>query len=119
MNKSLGIKYTSHDIQNELVEIMTQYVQREKIEEIRENVFFSIMGYDYANISNKEELSLCLHSVKENLRVQEDYLGFLRVTNIKHCVKSVQYGVFSGPYSVRMRENTNQKKLRIWTLFPQ
>ena len=26
-----------------------------------------------------------------------------------------KYGVFSGPYSVRMRENTDQKKLRIWT----
>ena len=23
------------------------------------------------------------------------------------------------PYSVRMRENTDQKKLRIWTLFTQ
>ena len=30
-----------------------------------------------------------------------------------------KYGVFSGPYSVRMRENTDQKKLRIWTLFTQ
>ena len=51
-----------------------------------------------------------------------------------HCVKSVQtrsffWSVFShnrneyemilciSPYSVRMRENTSQKKLRIWTLF--
>ena len=30
-----------------------------------------------------------------------------------------KYGFFSGPYSVRMRENTDQKKLGIWTLFPQ
>ena len=53
-----------------------------------------------------------------------------------HCVKSVQirnffWSVFSciwteygeilhiSPYSVRMRENTDQKKLRIWTLFTQ
>ena len=33
--------------------------------------------------------------------------------------KVSKYGVFSGPYSVRMRENTDQKKLRIWTLFTQ
>ena len=55
---------------------------------------------------------------------------------MKHCMKSVQirsffWSVFSCiqteyretlpvfPYSVRMRKNTNQKKLRIWTLFPQ
>ena len=46
-----------------------------------------------------------------------------------YCVKSVQIRSFSGPYfpslglitktpySVRMLENTDQKKLRIWTLF--
>ena len=55
---------------------------------------------------------------------------------ISHCVKSVKirsffWFVFSciwterreirsiSPYSVRMRENTDQKKLRIWTLFTQ
>ena len=35
------------------------------------------------------------------------------------CVKSVQMRSFSGPYSVQMRENTDQKKLRIWTHFMQ
>ena len=33
--------------------------------------------------------------------------------------KVSRHGVLSGPYSVRMRENTDQKKLRIWTLFTQ
>ena len=54
----------------------------------------------------------------------------------QHCVKSVQimsfsWFIFSGirteyreirsisPYSVRMPENMDQKKLRIWTLFTQ
>ena len=36
----------------------------------------------------------------------------------KHFVKSVQIRSIS-PYSVRTRENTDQKKLRIWTLFTQ
>ena len=53
-----------------------------------------------------------------------------------HCVKCVQihsyfWSLFShiwteygeirsiSPYSVRMRENTDQKELRIWTLFTQ
>ena len=31
--------------------------------------------------------------------------------------KVSKYGVFSGPYSVLMRENKDQKKLRILTLF--
>ena len=63
--------------------------------------------------------------------------GFHRLAALRtaHCVKSVQNGVFSGPYfpvfglntdiyckspySVRIQENTDQKKLRIWTLFTQ
>ena len=53
-----------------------------------------------------------------------------------HCVESIQirtffWSVFSrtraeygyllrkSPYSVRIRENTDQKKLRIWTIFTQ
>ena len=32
----------------------------------------------------------------------------------KYCVKSVQIGRFT--YSVQIRGNTDQKKLRIWTL---
>ena len=60
---------------------------------------------------------------------------FLSLEKI-HCVKSVQirsffWSVFSriraeygeilciSPYSVQMRENTDQNKLRIWTFFTQ
>ena len=56
--------------------------------------------------------------------------------SITHCVKSVQIRSFfwpvfphirteygdlrsESPYSVQIRENTDQKKLRIWTLFMQ
>ena len=62
--------------------------------------------------------------------------SFLFLSILKHCVKSVQirslfWSVFpcirteyedlrsKSPYSVQMRENTDQKKLRIWTLFTQ
>ena len=36
------------------------------------------------------------------------------------CIR-IEYGdlVRKSPYSVRIQENTNQKKLRIWTLFMQ
>ena len=92
LSKSLGNKYARHDIQNELLEIMAHHVLMKKVEKIRGNVFFSIMGNEYTAISNKEQLSLCLRSVKENLKVQEDFLGFYQFTNIKsettvHSVK--------------------------------
>ena len=39
-------------------------------------------------------------------------------TPIYH-VKSVQIRIFSGLYSARVWENTDQKKFRIWALLPQ
>ena len=82
LNKLLGNKYTSHDIQNEVLEIMVHHALCEKIEEIRENLFFSVMD-EYTDISSKEQLSLCLPSVKEDLEVQEDFLAFYQLTNMK------------------------------------
>ena len=79
-NKSLGNRHTSHDIQNGLLEIMVQTVLPEKTEEIRKIMLFSIMGENYSDISSKEQLSLSLRSVKENLEAREDFLEFCQLT---------------------------------------
>ena len=72
------------------------------------------------------------HSVTVRLRIR--VLIFMRLTAEQHCIKSVQiqsffWSVFSSirteyrdllrkfRNSVRTQENTDQKKLRIWTLF--
>ena len=41
-----------------------------------------------------------------------------RLCLVYHCMKSVQI-LRKSTYSVRIQENTDQKKLRIWTLFTQ
>ena len=41
------------------------------------------------------------------------------INTAAHCVKSVQIGAFFGPYSVQIQESTDEKKLRIWTIFTQ
>ena len=60
---------------------------------------------------------------------REILLIFSTILDDSHCAKNVQirsffWSVFShirtiSPYSVRKRENTDQKKLHIWTLFMQ
>ena len=44
---------------------------------------FFIIGGEYTNISNKEQFSLSLQAVKENLEVQKDFLGLYQLVNIK------------------------------------
>ena len=83
----------------------------------------------------KEKMASIRLSFKQNLRLNTGFPERYK-TDRNHCVKSVQirsffWSVFSrirteygeirsiSPYSVRMRENTDQKKFRIWTLFTQ
>ena len=49
-----------------------------------------------------------------NQNVPEACKTFMNENAIKAKVKEIGY-----PYSLRMRENMDQKKLRIWTLFMQ
>ena len=79
--------------------------------------------------------SKCISSaISDNTRWA--WTPLVATATLLHCVKSVQirsffWSVFAcirteygeirsiSPYSVRMRENTDQKKLRTWTLFTQ
>ena len=51
--------------------------------------------------------------------VEEVYQGIHLTVLFSLREKCGNTEVFSGAYSVRMRENTEQKKFRIWTLFTQ
>lgn len=82
MEKESGDKYTSHDIQNEIIEIMAHQLQRNLVKDIGSK-FFSIIADEYTDISNKEQLSICLRWVDENFDAHEDFFGFYNVPNIE------------------------------------
>ena len=76
-------KYTDHDIQNELLNIMSHHVLLSKLETICKNVFFSIMAKEYTDITNKEQFSFCIRTADDNLEVKESFLGFYELKNVK------------------------------------
>ena len=76
-------KYTHHDIQNELLNIMASNVLRVKILTIRARKFYSLMADEGTDISNIEQLSFCVRSVDDDFNVSEDFIGFYELTNIK------------------------------------
>ena len=82
MEKESGDKYTSRDIQNEIIKIMAHQQQRDLVNDIGSN-FFSIIADEYTVISNKEQLSICLRWVDENRDAHEDFFGFYNVPNIE------------------------------------
>ena len=70
LNGRLVNKYTHHDIENELWNIMSRQVLLSKLETIRKNVFFSIMADEYPDITNKEQFFFCIRTIDDNLEVK-------------------------------------------------
>lgn len=68
-------KYTSHENQNDMLNIMAQHVQRMILCDINQSPFITIMVDETTDISNKEQLTFVIRSVNEDFDVSEDFLG--------------------------------------------
>lgn len=79
---SKGDKYTSHDIQNELISFMANQTTRDLVSEIRKN-YFSLICDEYTDINNKEQLTICLRWIDDNLEAHKDFIGFYQISNIE------------------------------------
>ena len=72
-------KLMSHDIQDEIIQTMTNQIIRDITANIRNNLY-SIICDEYTDISNKEQLSFCIRWVDKFLVVHEEFLGLYEVT---------------------------------------
>ena len=75
-------KCTSHDIQNEILMLMVHQILRNLAEEFRGSFYALICG-KYTDVSNKEQLKLCLKWIDDSFSVYGAFLGFYKVLNIK------------------------------------
>ena len=83
LDGKLGQKYSHHDVQNEHLNIIGAQVLREKVAVTRDRKFFLIMVDQGTDISNKEQLSFCARTTGNNLKVDEGFLRFYEIDNIK------------------------------------
>lgn len=75
-------KYTSHDIQNELLKLMAHQIINGMTDEMKDS-FYAIICDEYTDISNKEQLTVCLRWVDDLFNVNEDFFGFYELEDIK------------------------------------
>ncbi|KAJ8020062.1 Zinc finger MYM-type protein 1 [Holothuria leucospilota] len=75
-------KYTSHDIQNEIVRIMATDILRDIADSVSHAKFFSILADECTDASNKEQLTICLRWIDQALEPNEDFVGFCEISNI-------------------------------------
>ena len=71
-------RYTSHDIQNEIIAIMANHVIRDLVSEISSG-FFCIICDEYTDISNKEQLTICIRWVDKEkpMKISSDFTIYL------------------------------------------
>ncbi len=75
-------KYTSPQIQNELIKILSMNILREIACSIQESRYFSIMADEVTDNSNKEQLVVCFRWVDSNFFPVEDFVGLYHVDSI-------------------------------------
>jgi len=75
-------KYTCGDIQNEILQMMSTTVSREIADDIRKSNFFTIMGDETADSSNREQLVIVLRHVDADLMTQEEFICLDKVATI-------------------------------------
>lgn len=69
-------KWISHDIMDEILQLLSRTVQKMKLEQILSVPFYAIMADETTDESHKEQMSINFRTVDECLQIHEDFLGF-------------------------------------------
>ena len=78
-NAPRNATYRSKTVQNELIQLSAQQLQKSIIKSVIDAKIYSIMADEASDISCKEQLSLVIRFVDTNSEIREEFLGFL------HC----------------------------------
>lgn len=68
-------KYTSHENQNKMLEIMAHHVLRMIPTCLQQSLFLAIMVHETTDVSNKKQLTLVMRWIDEDFDVFEEFLG--------------------------------------------
>ncbi|XP_031327228.1 52 kDa repressor of the inhibitor of the protein kinase-like [Photinus pyralis] len=75
-------KYTSVQVQNELIGICGQVLRKQMVDEVNKGYGFSILADETADISGKEQLSIGIRYVDSNYNIKEEFLGFQQLEKL-------------------------------------
>lgn len=72
--------YTSHDIQNELLELMSREVLNDIISRInKESVIFATIVDGTTDVSGNEQECICIRHINKDMEIAEDFIGLYRL----------------------------------------
>ena len=75
-------KHTSHQMQNEMLQVMALRILREICDLICGAAFYSIMADEVTNSSNREQVVVCLRWVDQHFEPHEEFVGLHMVDTV-------------------------------------
>ena len=75
-------KYTSPIIQNEMLKIMGLQVLREIASSIQKAKYFSLMADEVTDVSNREQVAICIRWVDIDFQPHEEFIGLYKANTI-------------------------------------
>lgn len=74
-------KWLSHDIQNEILQRLSDKILRQLVSEVQGCDFFSIILDESPDCASLEQLSICVRIVTSTLEIKENFLGFYSINS--------------------------------------
>ena len=99
-------KYTSPEMQNEMVKVMALRVLRKVSANLQNASFYTVMLDETTDVANVEQVVVCLRWVSERFEVYEDFVGLYQVESTQ---SEKIYGVIA---DVLLRLNLAVSKVR-------
>ena len=82
MTKRKSNKYTSAEIQNEVLKVMAIQLHETVAKNIQSSSFYTVMVDETTDCANHEQVVICLRWVDDCFDVHEDFIGVYAVENI-------------------------------------
>ena len=73
--------YVSHDVQNELLLLMSNNVLRQLLEKVKKSPFYSLIVDETTDTSTKEQVSICLRYLSCDFEPFEAFIGLYEVSD--------------------------------------
>ncbi|XP_071817210.1 zinc finger MYM-type protein 1-like [Apostichopus japonicus] len=78
---SRDTNFTSHQAQEEIMQMLSHSIIRDIVKDIRGHVVFAVMVDGTQDINGTEQESICFRSVDDELNVREDFIGLYEMAS--------------------------------------
>ena len=79
LNSERYNKWLSHEVEAEMLELLSHSVLRQVLDDIRSHEYFAVIVDETTDISRIEQVSLCVRHVDEQFNILDDFVGLYAI----------------------------------------